>query len=375
MEYRSLLPVVVLCTVFGFPLVSCYKPKLQKLYNVYCWLVNFLICVVWIFHIFVLRHLIDYTYLSVVASISGLLYVVVFFYYRIIFIFFGDENFMECLLYVDKKLESLNINIPHGRNQITSLVTIFLSIFTYSINYYRNFEYLFLPIVNDKMTISEPILFGVFVAVVNAYSTVFVIRLFILLYFLWQRLRLIRTSLLNYNRRNIGWSDRGFVPVLRTLSSRIHFGEDINYIKTLTSLYCYSFDIFESSRTFYSCFVNFYVPALLVWYPVQLVFKVIICDGMIFRLATFGSLFFQQMPLIAWIFISYELKKVHYLIHGLHHKLQSENLQKDIKTWLHKCGNYNTEFYCGFFTVDTEIFSIFSDYIVLIVFAMLPSVY
>ena len=273
-KYESLLPVILLCAVFGFPTVSSHQPRLHKLFCVYRWIASVVMCTSFILHILAtsLYAYMDLTHMSVLAPVGEVLWVIVLFYYHIKHTLFGDGNTFDSISYLDKKLESLHIKIPHRQNEIISSVCIIVIMLLNMMMLCKIISHR--PGMNDAISVIGPVCYIVVGSASILYATTFNIRLFFLLYFLRQRMRLIWKASMNYNKRRVAWSNRGNPPVLRTLSGSVGFLEDTCYVKTLAFLCRFSFDIFESNKTFYSCFLNTYVFIQSVLYPVQLIINI-----------------------------------------------------------------------------------------------------
>lgn len=378
-RYGSFLPLTILSVVFAFQSVAYHQSKLQILFRLYSWLINVLICAALVFCNFLALCLTEFSFMGVLVPVEESLSSLVMLSYQIKYIFYGDGNILASINYLDEKLESLNIGVPHGWNQIISFVFIIVSMSMDGLQFYKNFDYILLlrntTRLGDLINLTGRICFIVLTATSRIYATAFGARLMVSVYFLRQRVELIRKHLLDDNRRNTAWSDHRFRPVLRTSSGSGRFREDIHYVETLTSLYFYSCTVFEDIRKFYSCFINVYVFVISTWYPVQFIINIIGKDDMVFTILSFVCTFLAQMLLLACMCVSYELKRVHYLVPDLFYKLNDYQMEQRAEICLVKCLHFNIKFDCGFFGIEIALYTVMINYVLLFVFAMLPSVY
>lgn len=374
----SFLPLTILSIVLDFPLAPYHEPKSHRLFRLYRCLINVFFCPVIIFNILVALSLIDFSYMGVMIPIEILLSIFMLLYYRIKYIYYGDGNIIGSIDCLDKKLETLNVSIPHGRNKIISFAYIAVNFLVFGVRFYQNFDHFMLLNVkkmNGVIDLAGNICFCVFAAAINIYGIAFNIRLVTLLYFLRQRLGLIEKYLLNYNRRNIAWSDHGFVPVLRTLNWNRRFREDVYYIETILSLYCCSYNIFENIRKFYSCFFKLHILTLSIWYPVLFIINIIENGDVVYKIVTVLCVLLEQMYVLVCTSIANELRRIHSMTHRLYYKLRSDHLQEKVKNCLNEREYIDIKFDCEFFEIDIAIFTVMIDYILLFSFAMLPNVY
>lgn len=370
--YRSFLPVTVLCAVLGLATVNYQRPVLSKLFTAYCWLWAVFLCAAFLFTAFVSVYVIEFTCIGVIVSVGGVMYMFVLFYYCMKYILDDEGDTLDNINFLDKKLESLGIKVPHRRNKIESLMLPIAYVLLNIIMSYKHSKYMVLRTAKETINLIGSTCFVVTGSVTYFYSAVLNIRIFILAYFLRQRLNLIRKALLNYDKPKIAWSDDRVV--LRVISGNTRLNEDLNYFQTLILLYRCSFDTSQRFGSFYACFININVFITCLMYPVHLLFTIIEREDFTYAPTVILTLFVSQLRFIACISVSNELNRIHSLIYRVCYKQSRGNISKKTSYWLHKCGHYDTRFDCGFLYVDIAMFSIILDYIVLFLFAMLSSV-
>lgn len=368
--YISFLPLTVLCAVLGLPIAVSHRHLI--LFQVYSWTVTVLYCATCMLGIFMSVYAVEFTYISVMTSIGGDIFLFATMYYRIKYILFDEGNLLDNIHYLDKKLESLNMRIPHGRNCILAATYTVIYLSLNMIMNYKNFRYMELPQATKSLSVLGSTCFIILSAVTYMHDSIINIRLFLLMYFFQQRLNLIRKAIVNHSRSNIAWSEHR----VGTLSANICSNDDTNYFQTITSLYRCSFDIYRNITSFYASFLNTNVFILCTVYPVQLVFNIIRRDDVSYGLIIFVFRLIQHLSFVECVSVTDQLDRLHCAVHRLWYRRSIQRLHRqEMNYWLLECGHYDSKFDCGFLDVDAALFSVIPDYILPFVFAILPSVY
>lgn len=374
--YRSFLPVTVIFAVLGYPVLILQRPKLQKLFRTYCNMMTVVQCTHLICAVVMNVLTLEYDSVSLRMFAARLSVLIVMLCYRVEYVLCGDGNILENIDYVDRKLESVNGNVPHRRNNLKCTAFTIISFLVTALMIYKTLRTLKYPERIEMVKIIGFRCYTVHLTILSFYTCIIRTRLICLLYFLLQRFRLIRKAISLYNKRNIAWSDPVPVRDMNRLSgnSIIDQAGLPTYCKILICLYSCSFDAFQSSKKFYSSFMIVQIISVCVFYPVYIIFNLLRGNNMIYRLITLADLCVTNLPFVVCIFLARELDSIHSAVHSLCNTERRKALQRDVKNWLWKCVHDNTKFDCGFLDIDIALYAVIVDYLLLFLFAMFPAV-
>lgn len=376
MVRKSMLPVSVCCTVFGFYTNHVRSERLQRTLVAYCWLLTVLFTTNSAAYTVSKLTTIQYNAVHVAYELLQIVHIVMLTFYRVKYCVHADTlsdvyKNIEC---ADKSLERVGVRVSRKKERAecaTFLVVVIavVSIRTlYAVSNGRSHHsYDSLRSVHSK--------WNFFVKYALTYSRNMILaQLILLLYTVKKRLVFLGQAIKGgekYFGIRIAWV--GAVTVYTSIG-RTPSNDKNAYYQEIKRISTYINNAFCNIKKFYQQLFCFLVVLWILAVSVTLFYSLMERDVLYFLYFTAWNTLLNVLPVILCISIRREFVTVQNLLHQVYwsnNTGRGNPNSRNANRVLLRCANMDWTFDCRYFKADVRVLSVLFDFVALLVFAML----
>lgn len=383
--YTCILPLTVICFIYGFSITDVRHIRLNKIITCYCYNVTVILLLVPLASVVKRLSHITYDFSSALHLVMHIIRAILVAYYRIQFLTNQKvvNDVYSNISHADQLLEShVGVKVPHKWNRIVcALYTVSCAIMPLAALYFFIKINQYVSSIVSEITIILITLENYFML----HSLVIVFMHFtFLLYLINQRLGLFAYAILKdtkrLDERKTAWeghivSVSVSVSVCGTLEMRdTSVAKLQDYHKTLQIIYSSIDGAFVSTRNFYSPFVCFSLIISAVLVSLGVFFLTVTKNVTFLNLHILFILLLQVTPILLFVNIKSAFRNTEALIRSIYSSqiLKSSNIRiRNIDKFIRKCVYTQRVFDCGYFVVDSNILLLLFNFISLFIFSML----
>lgn len=367
---KTVLPLSICCTLFGFYAVDVRNKKIKCIVTAYCCLLAALYFITWSLNIVMQVNVIqfNYNFYTVLYQFLDLLWIINIIYCSVKCV---TENHVISDIYnnIDFSANYLNrmgVEASYRREQLYSvacsivILTLWITLSCYVIQQTAILRGL--HVFNKQYT-----LYNTIAKFSRGYSIVVLLTIYaFVLYIIKQRILILRYAVQKYEvwfERIPAWSSGVTVSITHVGIQRKHY-----FMEILITYGC-PYDAYCSIRKFFDNFYSISVLSFALSFPIATISSVRGSDCIGFYYSLFLTAL-QTAPLVLCISIRRDLQTIQTIIGKLHWSngvKHCENLKKLLSHCVYKNPNIDGEY----FEMDSNLLSKMFDFVMLFIFAIL----